>query len=107
MNSSECFIQSVEEIITSTQARISIAVEIDEQRIIEKDSDREYLSASLIKIPIMMEAYRQSELGTICLTDLIEIKDFQKSRWVRCSSFSYRWYSTKHKGFNNLNDYCI
>lgn len=78
MNSSECFIQSVEEIINSTQARISITVEIDEQKIIEKDSDREYLSASLIKIPIMMEAYRQSELGTICLTDLIEIKDFQK-----------------------------
>ncbi|MGE8205093.1 serine hydrolase [Heyndrickxia sp. NPDC080065] len=78
MKNPETLKQQIEGIISHSPGNISVVLEVDQQLIIDKDSKRVYSSASLIKVPIIMEAYRQAETGEICLNETIEIKENQK-----------------------------
>ncbi|PTY81853.1 hypothetical protein B5V88_02265 [Heyndrickxia sporothermodurans] len=70
--------KQIDGIIEQTLGIVSIVVEINEETIISKNSKREMSSASLIKIPIIMAAFQQAELGKIDLEEKIEVKPEHK-----------------------------
>lgn len=78
MRSAKRLRKQIEGIIEQSIGNVSIVVEINEETIISKNSEREMSSASLIKIPVIIAAYRQAELGKIDLEEKIVVKPDHK-----------------------------
>lgn len=65
----------INETIKECKGRVSVMLEMDEH-VFEFNSDEVYSSASLIKIPILIEAFRQVEKGILRLDQQIRIADY-------------------------------
>ncbi|TKC18381.1 serine hydrolase [Robertmurraya kyonggiensis] len=66
-------VERIDELIRLCPGRISLQGEIGDWSY-EHDSERMYSSASLIKVPILIEAFRQYENGVFSLGDFVEIR---------------------------------
>jgi beta-lactamase class A len=62
----------IRKIMVRCNGRVSVAVELPSHSF-HIDGDRSYSAASLIKIPILLEAFRQAQEGDISLSDMITI----------------------------------
>ncbi|CAN7397891.1 serine hydrolase [Rossellomorea sp. LjRoot5] len=62
----------IREVIVRCNGRVSVAVELPSHSF-HIDGDRSYSAASLIKIPILLEAFRQAQEGKISLSDMVTI----------------------------------
>ncbi|OXS56769.1 hypothetical protein B1B00_16740 [Bacillus sp. DSM 27956] len=62
----------IREIMVRSKGRVSVAVELPYHSF-HIDGDRSYSAASLIKIPILLEAFRQAQEGDIFLSDMVTI----------------------------------
>lgn len=63
--------------VSRCRGRIGLIIEAEDKRI-EINSEGRFSSASLIKIPILIECFRQSEKGTIDLQQPIQIASVEK-----------------------------
>ncbi|WP_449622604.1 serine hydrolase [Robertmurraya sp. Marseille-Q9965] len=70
-------VERIDEQIRLCPGRISLHVEISDWSY-KHDSEHMYSSASLIKIPILIEAFRQYEKGLFSLADSLEIGKDQR-----------------------------
>ncbi|MCA1058814.1 class A beta-lactamase-related serine hydrolase [Rossellomorea aquimaris] len=64
--------QKIRDVVRLSDGRVSIAIELP-SHCIQIGGDRPYSAASLIKIPILLEGFRQSEEGKISLNEQITI----------------------------------
>ncbi|MDN3020049.1 class A beta-lactamase-related serine hydrolase [Paenibacillus sp. BSR1-1] len=62
----------IEEELRSSNGRIGLAIEIEGESICV-NSEEVFQSASLIKLPILIEAFRQSEMGKLNENELVSI----------------------------------
>ncbi|MEI2663143.1 serine hydrolase [Rossellomorea sp. LJF3] len=62
----------IRDIMVRCKGRVSVAVELPSHSF-HIDGDRSYSAASLIKIPILLEAFRQAQEGEISLSDMVTI----------------------------------
>ncbi|WP_226674550.1 serine hydrolase [Rossellomorea aquimaris] len=69
MNSLE---QNIRDVVMYSNGRVSVAVELPTQ-FIQINGHQSYPAASLIKLPILMEGFRQAEEGKISLLDKVSI----------------------------------
>lgn len=67
----------VKEIIDQCEGRMSVRIEVDDH-IIDFTSGKRYQAASLIKIPILIEAFRQVESKKIDLDQIVAIPSSEK-----------------------------
>ena len=63
---------NIRKIIDLCDGRVSVVIDLPLQSIII-NGDRPYSAASLIKIPILLEGFRQSEKGQISLSDKVMV----------------------------------
>lgn len=73
--------KKVLELVASCEGRIGIVIETGEEEI-RVNHEEVFSSASLIKVPILIESFRQSEKGQI---DLYEYVKVPQSEWVEGS----------------------
>ncbi|KMJ60531.1 hypothetical protein AB685_04395 [Bacillus sp. LL01] len=64
----------VQGVVDSTAGHVSFVLEDDGGRRLEMDADAQKKAASLIKIPILMAAFKQVESGELKLTDRFSIE---------------------------------
>lgn len=62
----------IKEIIDRCNGRVSVAIELSSHSF-HIGGDRSYSAASLIKIPILLEAFRQAQEGEISLSSMVTI----------------------------------
>lgn len=62
----------IREVMDLCNGRVSVAIDLPSQSI-QINGDRSYSAASLIKIPILLEGFRQSEEGKISLSEKVTV----------------------------------
>jgi beta-lactamase class A len=65
------------EVMDTCDGRVSVAIELPSHSI-HIDSDRSYSAASLIKLPILLEGFRQSEEGKVSLHEKVLVHKEQR-----------------------------
>ena len=82
--------QKILDLVESFEGRIGYTIEKDGGESISYHEDESFQSASLIKIPMIIEGYRQAEKKEIYLESAVNDTTFRSHSRIWCSSYFIR-----------------